>query len=614
MGSFKSFRENVNIWLYDNRAQFLRFGKYLNIVVSLSALLILVYYYGFKHSQERQEQLFRMLQIAFGFYIFHYILRFVVDFKPREFLRKNWFEGILMLILLVEGVSYNLNDNLLLERIIARSDIDNIADLSTVFIQLYVVTVVFVELGRSREFLPKIRLNPAVIFISSFLAIILIGTGLLMLPEMTVHAGSMNFLDAFFTSTSATCVTGLMVEDTVTFFSFKGQVVLMILIKLGGLNIIAFGSFLALAARFGLGVKQHDVVEDFVNRDTFVSGRSMLGRVVLWSLAMEFLGALGMFFFWDDGLDGTVFNGVGDKIFYSFFHSVSAFNNAGISLFTDGLANEAIANNYFIHWMVTILVFLGALGMIAIFDLFSLQSLRDRMKHPWKQIRFATKIALYFSLILVVVGVVAYYFLEWNNTLGQHESSFGKFTTAVFQSVTRTSGFNTVDIGSVGMPMLFMLVVLMFIGSSSSSTGGGIKTSTFAIIYADVIATIRGKANAELFKRSISAVLKSRAYSVLLFFITLDVICVFALCISESHILAAEGRGFMDLVFEEVSALGTVGLSTGITPSLSGFGKLIIIFSMFVGRVGTLTVAFAVTGSGVLSKNYKYPEGHTMVG
>lgn len=614
MGSFKSFRENTNLWLYDNRDKFLRVGKYLNIFVSLSALLILVFYYGFKHSAEREEQLFRMLEVAFGFYIFHYLVRLIVDFRPREFLKQTWFEGVLMFILLVEGISYNLNDNLLLERIFTRSAIDDIADLSTVFIQLYIVTVVFVELFRSRDMLPRIRVNPATIFISSFSAIIMIGTGLLMLPEMTSMPGSMNFLDAFFTSTSATCVTGLMVEDTVTFFTFKGQVVLLILIKVGGLNIIAFGSFLALAARFGLGVKQHDVVEDFVNRDSFVSGQSMLGRVVLWSVAMELLGALGMFFFWDESLDQTVFSGVGDKVFYSLFHSVSAFNNAGISLFTDGLANEAIANNYFIHWMVTILVFFGALGMIAIFDMFSLQSLRDRMKHPWKQIRFATKIALYFSLILIVVGVVSYYFLEWNNTLGQHDSAFGKFTTAVFQSVTRTSGFNTVDIGSVGMPMLFILVVLMFIGSSSSSTGGGIKTSTFAIIYADVVSTIRGKANAELFKRSISAVLKSRAYSVLLFFITLDVVGVFILTISEDHILAMEGRDFMDLVFEEVSALGTVGLSTGITPSLSAVGKLVIIFSMFVGRVGTLTVAFAVTGSGVASKNYKYPEGHTMVG
>ncbi|MGC6533174.1 MAG: TrkH family potassium uptake protein [Flavobacteriales bacterium] len=614
--AFKHFRESVNLWLYDNRDRVLSVGKYANVVVSLTALVALVIYYGFKQSPEEQHTLFRVIEVSFGFYILHYIVRIIADFKPWEFIKRNWFEGLLMFLLLVEGVSYNLFDTLVLEHLFERLGIQGYRDLSTVFLQLYVVTVVFVGLGRSRSVLPRFRLNPAVIFISSFLAIILIGTGLLMLPEMTTNPGSMNFLDAIFTSTSATCVTGLMVEDTPTFFTFKGQLVLLILIKLGGLNIIAFGSFLALAARFGLGVKQHDVVEDFVNRDAFVSGRSMLGRVVIWSTAIELVGAVAMFFSWHETLDGQLFRHVGDKVFYSLFHSVSAFNNAGISLFTDGLANAefGIETNYFIHWCVTLLVFFGALGMVAIFDLFSIRSLRERMEKPWKQIRFPTKIALYFSLILVAVGAVAYIFLEYQGTLAGHDSFFGKITTAMFQSVTRTSGFNTVDIGSIGVPMLFLLIVLMFIGSSSSSTGGGIKTSTFAIIYADVVATIRGKANAELYKRTISAVLKSRAYSVLLFFITINVVCFFLLAITESHILATEGRSFIDLVFEEVSALGTVGLSTGITADLSAAGKVVIMASMFVGRVGTLTVAFALTGSGVTAKNYKYPEGHTMVG
>lgn len=610
MGSFKSLRERTNIWLYDNRDRVLGVGKYLNVVVSLGAMLTLVYYYGFQHSPERERLLFRIIEASFAFYIVHYAVRMLSDFKPIAFFRRTWFEGSLMIILLVEGISFNVFDALLLEQLFQYFGIFGFRDLSTVFLQLYVLTVVLVELGRSRQILPRFRLNPAVIFISSFLAIILIGTGLLMLPEMTTPTGGMNFLDAFFTSTSATCVTGLMVEDTPTFFTFKGQVVLLVLIKLGGLNIIAFGSFLALAARFGLGVKQHDVVEDFVNRDAFVSGSSMLGRVVLWSIVIEVLGAAAMFFSWNDGL----FQSVGEQIFHSLFHSISAFNNAGISLWSGGLGNPAIADNYFMHWCVTVLVFFGALGMMAIFDLFSLRALRERMEKPWKQIRFATKIALYFSLILVLIGAVPYYILEYNGTLAAHESEFGKFTTAMFQSVTRTSGFNTVDIGSIGVPMTFMLIVLMFIGSSSSSTGGGIKTSTFAIIYADVIATIRGKANTELFKRSISNVLKSRAYSVLLFFIVLNVVCSFLLAVTESHILADPTRDFMDLVFEEVSALGTVGLSTGITSQLSAWGKGIIIFSMFVGRVGTLTVAFALTGSGVASKNYKYPEGHTMVG
>ena len=192
-------------------------------------------------------------------------------------------------------------------------------------------------------------------------------------------------------------------------------------------------------------------------------------------------------------------------------------------------------------------------------------------------------------------------------------SIFGQLTTSVFQSTTRTSGFNTVNIGAVGIPMQFIFLILMFIGASSSSTGGGIKTSTFAVVLADVWRTIRGLDHVQLFKRTIPDILRSRAYSVLLFFIVGNTLSVFLLTMTESHILEMPDRGVMDLLFEEVSAFGTVGLSTGITPMLSPWGKLILILSMFIGRVGTLTVAFALGGR-LKGRHIKYPEGHTMVG
>lgn len=607
--SWQKFRERANLFLYGNKEVVLGTGKILNIIVSLIAIATLVYYYGFQLDLDTSENLLMVIKFSFLFYVVHYLLRFIYDFHPIVFLRQTWFEGVLMFLLTIEGISYNLFDILIFERIAQYLGVINFSDLSTLFIQIYFLIAVIIGLGKGGNVLPRFKLNPALIFIASFAIIIFAGTGLLMLPEMSNTLHGMNFLDALFTSTSASCVTGLMVEDTPSFFTFKGQVVLLILIKLGGLNIIAFGSFLMLAARFGLQVKQHDVIEDFVNRDTFISAKEMLRKVIIWSSGIEILGAVMMFFLWDPNIP---FNSNGDKIFSSVFHSVSAFNNAGISLFSDGLYNEAVRHNYFIHWMVTIMVFFGALGMVAVFDLFDYKSLRERMKAPWKRIRFMTKIALYFSIGLVLIGSVGYFFLEYNGTLAGMDL-FGKITTSVFQSVTRTSGFNSVDIGAIGVPGLFMLIILMFIGSSSSSTGGGIKTSTFAIVAADVIATIKGAPNTELFKRTISPILKSRAYSVLLFFIVFDVLGMFILSISETEILAMEGRGFLDLAFEEVSALGTVGLSTGITSLLSPIGKTTIIVSMFIGRVGTLTVAFAV-GVKLISKNYKYPEGHTMVG
>ena len=423
--------------------------------------------------------------------------------------------------------------------------------------------------------------------------LIVVGTWLLSMPLMSTVEGGMPLVDAFFTATSATCVTGLMSVDTMTYFTSKGHWVLLFLIQLGGLNFIAFGSFLALASKFGVAVKQHDVIEDFVNSDSLLGSSGTLGKVVAWCLGLEALGAVALMALWSPEV---AFNGLGDRIFSSVFHSVSAFNNAGITLFTDGLAHPWVATNWLVHWVITVLVFLGALGMVAMFDLFDLRKLRERMVQPWKTISFPAKIALYFSVILVVLGTVAFAALEWNGTLAGM-SGFGKFTTAVFQSVTRTSGFNTVDIGAVGMPMLFLLLVLMFIGASSSSTGGGIKTSTLAIVLADVWRTVRGGDHVQIFKRTINAVLRSRAYSVLAVLPRRQPhrrVCTHRDGIGSCHLGATT---FFDLAFEHVSAMGTVGLSTGITPLLSAGGKVVLAVAMFVGRVGTLTVAFAVGGA-----------------
>ena len=192
-------------------------------------------------------------------------------------------------------------------------------------------------------------------------------------------------------------------------------------------------------------------------------------------------------------------------------------------------------------------------------------------------------------------------------------SLYGKLTTSVFQSVTRTSGFNTVDIGSVGIPMLLLFIILMFIGASSSSTGGGIKTSTLSVVLSDVWRTVRGLDHVHLYKRTIGPMLRSRAYSVLMFFLLGNGLFLFILTITESPLLSSGQITFIDLIFEQVSAMGTVGLSTGVTPLLSPAGKIIISLSMFIGRVGTLTVAFALGGRAIKS-HFKYPEGHTMIG
>lgn len=607
--TFNDFREIGNVYLYKSKSRNLGILKLLNLIVSLTALVVLAIYYGYPNTAQSDQNLMDIMRLSFGFYVVHYLIKILYDFHPAEFLRRTWIEGIVMIVLIIEGVSHLFFDTLIHEPVFRALNISSGVDLSLVFIQIYFFIVVIAELLRKGSIIPRVKMHPAIIFILSFLGIITVGTLLLMMPEMTTSGNGMPTLDALFTSTSATCVTGLMVEDTMVFFTFKGQMVLLALIQLGGLNVIAFASFLALVARFGVAITQHDVIEDFVNRDSYLSGKSMLGRVVLWCLGIEMLGAIALGLVWSSDIP---FNGLGDRIFSSIFHSVSAFNNAGITLFTDGMAHPWVATNWLAHWVITILVFFGALGMIALFDLFDPAKLRSRMRSPWKTIGFATKIALYFSFILVFIGAISFAFLEWNGVL-EGMSGFGKFTTAIFQSVTRTSGFNSVDIGSVGLPMIFIFIVLMFIGASSSSTGGGIKTSTFAVIVSDVWRTVRGFDHVQLFKRTINPTLRSRAYSVLMFFILGNMVFLFLLTITEARLLSMGEFSFVDLAFEQVSAMGTVGLSTGLTHLLSPAGKMIISLSMFIGRVGTLTVAFALGGR-ALETHFKYPEGHTMIG
>lgn len=607
--TLKELRERVNVGLHPYRDRVLSGFKAVNVLVSLTAFACLIAYYGYPLESETARGLIGIIKGSFVFYVLHFLVKWFFDFHPLQFLRSHAFEGLLMALLIVEGLGDLFTGQVFLGRALDPMGFESVEDWTVWMVQAYFLVVVLMELSERARTLPRFRFHPATLFILSFLTLILAGTGLLMLPEMTTDGLGMNLSDALFTSTSATCVTGLMVQDAETFFTHKGHVVLMVLIKLGGLNIIAFGSLLALLARFGVGVRQHDVIEDFVNRGSILGSRGMLGRVILWSIGIEVIGAIGLFLFWPGGL----FETTGDRIFQSLFLSISAFNNAGISLFSGGLADPRVSEAWLVHWMVTLLVFFGALGMVAIFDLFSRESLRERMKNPWRQIRFPTKIALYYSLGLVGMGALAYLLLE-SGAGGTLDGMgwTGRITTAFFQSATRTSGFNTVDIGAIGTPMLFLLIILMFIGASSSSTGGGIKTSTFAVIFADLMGTIRGLQHPHLFQRTIGKTLRSRAWGILMFFLLFNLVGTLALSLSEPHLLE-DNRGFLNLLFEQVSALGTVGLSTGITADISPVGRGILIASMIIGRVGTLTVAFAFARS-VVSRNYKYPEGHTMVG
>lgn len=606
----RELRERANLYLYGSKSKVLGILSFLNVLVSLTALGVLIYYYGFRLDPEAKNLCFKILEVSFGFYILRYLLKFIYDFNPSEFIRNNWFEGVIVLLLLVEGIAYNFFDTMIIEPVFISMGFEDFGAFSTIFVQLFIFIIILNNLFKERKFKPWLKIHPGWLFTISIALMTLVGGLLLMLPEMSRIEGGMGFTDSLFLSMSSVSVTGLTTVDIAETLTFKGQLIVLILIKLGGLNTIAFGALMLVVAKFGVGIKYHEVIEDFVNRDSILKAKTMLAKIVIWATTIELIGIILLFIgFGNQG----VFADTGNRAFQAVFHGVSGFNNAGLSTLHGGMMHPDVINSTFIHTVIMVLFFLGGFGMIYLFDLFEVGKLRERMRKPWKTIEFGTKISLYFTLGLVAFGAIVFMCVEWNRSLAG-EGALSSVVISIFESLTtRNAGFNVVDTSELAMPVMIVFLFLMFVGASSGSAGGGIRTSTFAIMSASVISTIKGKKNTELFKRTIANDTVLKAYAIFIFFVIGNIVGPFILSISEADLLASGKYDFMDLVFEHVSAASTVGLSTGMTSELSITGKFVLIVAMFIGRVGTLTLAYLV-GKRVLSKNYKYPSGHTMVG
>jgi len=608
--TIKEFREKINLLIYDKKRKVLAVLTALNIIVSLVALSTLVYYYGFHLNEFSKDLCFTILEISFGFYIFRFFTKVFFDFNPPAFIRSNWFEASLILLLSIEGIAYNFFDTMLIETFFISLGFDDFGAFSMVFVQLFVFILILNSLFKERNFKPWMKIHPGWLFTISIGMMTLIGGLLLMLPEMSRIEGGLGFIDSQFLSMSSVSVTGLTTVDISEALTFKGQVIVLILIKLGGLNTIAFGALMLIVAKFGVGIKYHEVIEDFVNKDSILNAKSMLAKIVLWATTIEIIGIIILFVgFGNDG----VFADTGYRFFQSVFHGISGFNNAGLSTLHDGMMHPDVINNTFVHTIIMILFFFGGFGMIYMFDLFEISRLRERMRKPWKTIEFGTKISLYFTLGLLLFGAIVFLVFEWNHSLS-NKGPMDAVVNALFQSMTtRNAGFNVVDTAVLTLPVVVVFLFLMFIGASSGSAGGGIRTSTFAVMWATLISTVKGRKHIQLFKRTITQDTVMKAYAIFLFFVMGNIIGTFALAITEADLIASGQYSFVDLVFEHVSAASTVGLSTGLSAEMSGAGKVVLIIAMFIGRVGTLTLAYLV-GKKVISKNYKYPEGHTMVG
>jgi trk system potassium uptake protein len=599
---FRNFREKVSIVFWDNRTMLSALLSILSFVVSTIAVLSVILYYGFPVSDKTEYWSRFIIKASFGFYVIKYFLFLFLNFRIRTYLKDTWFEGVIVLGLLANFVLINFFGFHFSDHMSSSLGITHFGSYSLIFIQFYFFVFMLIELSKAGRFMSKLNLGPSALMLLSFVFLITTGSLLLYMPEMTVNG--IRYIDALFTSTSACCVTGLACVDTATVFTLKGKFIVMLLIQFGGINIISFATFFATFAKGSTGLKNQSILKDMLSVDKLSGTRTLLREIIFFSVGIELIGAILMYAYW---MNVGMFDSRGETVFNALFHSVSGFNNAGFALWTNNIYDSVVKEQYFIQIVIMALIFFGGLGFMAMQDIFEPKNIMRRRKYKWERLQLSTRVALNTSLILIVVGAAFFFVLEYNKSVAG-ENIAGKVMASFFQSVSsRTAGFNSVDFTLVGQPALIILIVLMFIGASPGSTGGGIKTTTFYVLFKSAMATLTLKKNIEVGKNTISFSLVDQAYTIVLFSISLIFMSTFALTITESDI------DFMKLLFEEVSAFGTVGLSTGITPVLSDAGKVIIILTMYIGRVGTLTIGMAIAKKAI-SNRYKYAHGSLLIG
>lgn len=452
---------------------------------------------------------------------------------------------------------------------------------------------------RIKNFLSR-HLSPSRIFLLSFISVILTGAILLWLP-LSANNGHLRFIDALFTSTSAVCVTGLVVIDNGKDLSLLGQVITIFLFQIGGLGIITFSTVFFILMGRDISFKGREIVQTtFLHtprRDFFI----ILKSVLVFTLVFESLGTLLLFIrFSRDFPLGTAF-------YQAIYHAISAFNNCGFSLFPDSLMSYQ--GDLMVNLTIMGLLVIGGIGFIVQYEVFS------KWKGVQKKLSLHSRMALMTTAVLILFGAILFYFFERNHIL-KDVPIMNKFLASLFQSVTpRTCGFNTVDIGLLTNATILLLIILMFIGASPGSTGGGIKTTSFALLLLMIWNRFRGNEEVNVSNRTIPREIISRTLSIIFAStFSISLITSVLLITGGGNLPPLESRSFfVEYLFETVSAFGTVGLSMGVTPELNDIQRLAIILIMFAGRVGPLTLAFSLSRS-TGKKGLTYAEEGVMVG
>jgi trk system potassium uptake protein TrkH len=448
------------------------------------------------------------------------------------------------------------------------------------------------------------KAHPATVVLATFLLAIVVGTGLLMLPPAN-RTGSLSLIDALFTATSAVCVTGLAVVDTGSHFTRFGQLVILALIQLGGLGVMTISVILFRWFGRMVSFRHRMVMQDLFSHTPREDIFSLLKHIIVVTFATEAVGALLLTMAWLHEM------GPANALYNATFHSISAFCNAGFALFPDSLVR--FSDNLSLNLIVCALIVLGGLGFPVLYDL---QTWLRRRRRERVRLTVQTKTVLIATAILILGGWLLIAILE-RQTLGSHPSLTHRLLTPLFQSITcRTAGFNTLDIAGLQNATLALMLFLMFFGASPGSCGGGVKTTTLALIVVFTYSRIKRRNRVDLFKKSIPIETVNRSLSLILISISIIGLVLFMLFLDQTGTPRGPGhdRSFLAYLFEAVSAFGTVGLSMGITPELSIWDKCWIIITMLIGRIGVLTFSYIIIGGGTRQDVIEHAEENIMIG
>jgi potassium uptake TrkH family protein len=583
--------------LLNERKKRARLGKLVdNLLFVLAVVGFVAVFIDVGDTSGYQRALFNtFFQVCLFFFIILFGLQAVLKHYAPAGNREKWF-AIILVILLEILLLAQLNFDFGLFEVFSSQE----------YLQLAIIFIFIIEIVQRSLALEKLKVNPPLLFIFSFLVLIILGAFTLMLPISSKV--QMHFVDALFTSTSAVCVTGLTVLDTGIDFTRFGQNVILTLISLGGLGVMTFTSFFALFFRGESSFQNQMIYKDFTGEENMKKVFTTIVRIVTFTIGIELFGTAILFF----SLSPSNFTSFGERLYFSAFHAISAFNNAGFQLKTAGLYDPITRHNHVFQSVIAVLVIFGGIGFYIAFNV--VKYLREISKAKIRKIildeptRYApwiinmnTRVVAITTLILLTGGTIIFYITDYNQALSDHEG-FGKWLSAFFLSVTpRTAGFNNIDMAALSREGILITLLLMWVGGSPGSTAGGVKTSTVAIAILGIYNIAKGRDHIEIGHREVAKESLLRAFIVI--FLSLIVL---TLSIMFLEYFEPDVR-LMNIVFECFSALGTVGLSLGITASLSDTSKLILVITMFAGRVGMLTILFSLLRKATDNKTYRYP-------